>query len=89
MQQKIVIQNLKCGGCANTITKGISQLEGISNVHVDVEKSTINFTYKSQELVQDVRNALLRMGYPESGDSNGVLTKAKSFVSCATGRMQS
>lgn len=89
MQQKIIIQNLKCSGCASTITKGISQLAGIKDVHVDVEKSSIDFSYTAPEILPEVRNALLKMGYPEAGDANGVITKAKSFVSCATGRMQS
>ena len=33
----IEILNLKCGGCANTIKKGIVYIEVISDVIVDLE----------------------------------------------------
>jgi copper chaperone CopZ len=39
----IKIQNLKCGGCAHTITKAIQNIEGVSEVNVDVELSTVSF----------------------------------------------
>jgi hypothetical protein len=35
----------------------------------------------------NVKNKLSTMGYPEVGDSNTIIHKAKSFVSCATGKM--
>ena len=35
------------------------------------------------------KNKLSLMGYPEVGDANTIIHKAKSFVSCATGRMTS
>ena len=43
MQSQFTIQNLKCGGCANTITKGVDSLEGVSNVHVDIDNSVVSF----------------------------------------------
>ena len=43
MNTTILIQNLKCGGCANTITTKISTLENISNVIVNVEDSSVSF----------------------------------------------
>ena len=39
MNTTINIQNLKCGGCANTITKNLAQLEAITEVTVNVEES--------------------------------------------------
>ena len=32
----IKIQNLKCGGCANTIIKKVSDIENVTNVNVNV-----------------------------------------------------
>ena len=37
METTLYIQNLKCGGCANTITKNLTTLEGIQNITVNVE----------------------------------------------------
>jgi len=38
-------------------------------------------------LLETVKAKLSMMGYPEIGDANTLLHKAKSFVSCATGKM--
>jgi len=35
-----------------------------------------------------VKEKLKSLGYPSIEDTNGVITKAKSFVSCATGKLK-
>lgn len=88
MKQEIYIENLKCGGCAATIIKGLNNISGVENTEIDVEKSLVSFTAETTVLEQ-VKQKLSKLGYPEIGDKNTVLHKAKSFVSCATGRMSS
>jgi copper chaperone len=83
------ILNLKCGGCANSIKKGILTIDGVDEVSVDLETSKVTVNTVEDQLVLKVKEKLSSMGYPEVGDSNTVLHKAKSFVSCATGRMTS
>ena len=83
----IEILNLKCGGCANTIKKGIVSIEGISDVMVDLESSKVTVDTDDESVVLSVKKKLSKMGYPEIGDANTMLHKAKSFVSCASGRM--
>lgn len=83
------ILNLKCGGCANSIKKGILTIEGVDEVSVDLETSKVTVNTTNEQLVLKVKVKLSSMGYPEVGDANTVLHKAKSFVSCATGRMTS
>jgi len=85
----IEILNLKCGGCANSIKKGILTIDGIDEVSVDLETSKVTVNTDDEQVVLKVKEKLSSMGYPEVGDSNTVLHKAKSFVSCATGRMAS
>ena len=41
MKTTIKIQNLKCGGCANSITKKLSKISSISNVKVNVEETEV------------------------------------------------
>ena len=82
------IQNLKCGGCAATIRKGLEQLEGISNVHVDNDQSSVSFTYNDEANYYAARNKLTHLGYPLLEDDNSLFTKAKSYVSCAVGRVK-
>ena len=83
------ILNLKCGGCANSIKKGILTIEGVNEVSVDLETSKVTINSNNEFIVTKVKDKLSSMGYPEVGDANTVLHKAKSFVSCATGRMTS
>jgi copper chaperone CopZ len=83
------ILNLKCGGCANSIKKGILTIEGIDEVSVDLETSKVTVNTDSEEIILKVKTKLASMGYPEVGDANTIIHKAKSFVSCATGRMSS
>ena len=87
METTIHIQNLKCGGCANTITKGISSIEAIQNVSVNIDESTVTFSYETEAQVNEVKNKLKSLGYPEDGEANTLGAKAKSYVSCAIGKM--
>lgn len=87
MQTTIHIQNLKCGGCANTITKEISSIETINNIAVNVEDSSVTFDYVSEEKLNEVKEKLKSLGYPEDGEANSLMEKAKSYVSCAIGKM--
>ena len=83
----IEILNLKCGGCANTIKKGIVSIEGVSEVTVDLETSKVTVDTDDQPVILSIKKKLSKMGYPEIGDANTMLHKAKSFVSCASGRI--
>lgn len=83
------ILNLKCGGCANSIKKGLLAIDGVTEVSVDLETSKVMVDTKDSSVLTAVKNKLSTMGYPEVGDANTIIHKAKSFVSCATGRMTS
>ncbi len=87
MKTTITIQNLKCGGCAHTITTKLNLLTGIDNVSVDVETSTVSFGYASDNDYKEAVKKLASLGYPKEGYNNNVIAKAKSFVSCASGKM--
>ena len=87
MKTIIIIQNLKCGGCANTITTKLSAIENVSNVNVDVDTSSVSIEHHNDEDLLAIKNKLIAIGYPEEGEKNSVVSKAKSFVSCATGKM--
>lgn len=89
METKIYIQNLKCGGCANTIVKNLSQLNSISNIGVDVEESAVTFEMVNEDDLIKAKEILKKIGYPEDGEANSLGSKAKSYVSCAIGKMSS
>jgi copper chaperone len=85
----IEIENLKCGGCANTIVKGLSDIEGVSSVLVDTAMQAV--CLHADKATRPTIVARLRgMGYPEKGTVSGLgaaVVGAKSFVSCAVGRL--
>ncbi|MEM1001538.1 MAG: heavy metal-associated domain-containing protein [Bacteroidota bacterium] len=85
--ETITIQNLKCHGCANTIKTQLSKIEGVSNVMVDNETDQVSIDYQKENQLQVVIKSLSKMGYPAVGEDNTLSLKAKSFVSCAVGRM--
>ncbi|MDB2570987.1 MAG: heavy-metal-associated domain-containing protein [Polaribacter sp.] len=82
----IKIENLKCGGCAATIKKGLLSIENVSDVLVDVANDTVSITSENV-LIDVIKEKLSKLGYPEVGDKNTIVHKAKSFVSCAVGRI--
>jgi len=84
--QNIRIDNLKCGGCANTIKKNLEKIEGVASVEVDVEKSEVAVTHQDTLDRAVLVEKLAKLGYPEAGTGN-VLQKAKSYVSCAVGKI--
>ena len=88
MTIEIDIENLKCGGCAATIIKGLTALEDVTEVTVNVAESIVTIA-SNKDVKEMVKVKLAKLGYPEVGDKNTVLHKAKSFVSCAVGRIDS
>jgi len=87
MKSTIYVQNLKCGGCANTITRNLLLIDLIFDVVVTVDESSVSFNYPSEEVLNFVKEKLKTLGYPEYGESNELISKTKSFVSCAIGKM--
>jgi len=86
---QIQIENLKCGGCEKSILKGLSNLQEISDVKVDHESNTVTFTGNLASR-DTVTKKLRSMGYPEKDSLSELeagLVNAKSFVSCAIGRV--
>ncbi|MEP7197906.1 MAG: heavy metal-associated domain-containing protein [Saprospiraceae bacterium] len=87
MNFEINIQNLKCGGCAARITKNLSAIQGIREVFVNTDTDSVSFQTENESILPQVELSLTKMGYPKVEDANSLLLKAKSFVSCAIGRI--
>ena len=87
MKTAILVQNLKCGGCAHTISTKLSEIKNISNLNIDIGEGKISFEYANENDTFQVKEKLKALGYPSIEDDNDLLLKAKSFVSCATGKI--
>ena len=91
MTYEIAVENIKCGGCASTITRRLNELDAVSDCQVDVETGVVSIT-GDESSKTEVSQLLLNLGYPESGTTEGLKAakaKAKSYVSCAVGKMSS
>ncbi len=87
---RLILDNIKCGGCANTITKALNNL-GLENVIVDPESSFVEVDNPQDptKLHKAIAN-LKGLGYPLIDTEDGlkaVALKARSYLSCALGKM--
>lgn len=85
----IEIQNLKCGGCAKTVIDSLQKMDSVTSVTVDIDKSIVSVEAVAEDQLTAIENKLSEIGYPPVGSKNSIITKAKSYVSCATGKMSS
>ena len=89
MKHRFEVINIKCGGCARSIERALRADPRITLVEIDVPAGSVSIE-ASEDVTADARAALLRLGYPEAGSAEGIAAlkaKAKSFVSCAVGRL--
>ena len=92
MIQTFQVINVKCGGCASTLKEKL--FEEFGEVKVDLEKEPREITLNIDEKeIPALGEALKKLGYPfmteKMGFVDGTSAKAKSFVSCAIGKMNS
>ena len=85
--EKILIANLKCGGCESTIKSKISEIEGVESVIVNHDDDSLTITYAGNATRTDFTSKLHSLGYPEATEENGLLLKLKSYASCVVGRL--
>ena len=70
MKTSIIVQNLKCEGCAKTITSKLSEIKNISDIDVHVDESKISFKYINENDALLVKDKLSKIGYPSIEDEN-------------------
>jgi len=90
MKQILEVKNVKCGGCAGTLTKSLLEEFGEVEVNLEVEPRQITLEI-ADEKMEALKLKLRSLGYPLTTDElttfQTVGTTAKSFVSCAIGKM--
>ena len=92
MKQTFEVLNVKCGGCASTLTKSLKEEFGEVEVNLDVSPRQITLDVEDEQK-EALKLKLRSLGYPLTSDELSGLQKAKttakSFVSCAIGKMNS
>lgn len=91
MNQAFEVANIRCGGCANTITKALNEA-GFKEVNVDLscEPRKVSAAIADEAQLAQFKMILRKLGYPLVGEEEGAIDNAalklKSFVSCAVGK---
>ncbi len=84
--EHILVENLKCGGCASTISKKLGALTGVSQVQVELEDSSVHISTDDSVSRYELTEKLKSLGYPEQGEG-GLLEAGKSYISCIMGKI--
>ncbi len=85
------VANIRCGGCANTITKALKEA-GFQEISVDLscEPRKVTADIADDAQLAQFKAVLRKLGYPLAADEEGTIDNAalklKSFVSCAVGK---
>lgn len=90
MKINIEVENVRCSGCANTITKKLMSIDGVNAVDIGIEAQIVTIETDDESALPSYVEALLAMGYPEKGSVEGMEAlkgKAKSVISCAIGKV--
>jgi len=83
--QEIWVENIKCNGCLTSIKLAIMKLAGVKSVEINLEEEKITVVGKGVKKEAIIKK-LTSLGYPEKGQ-NTIFNQAKSYVSCAVGKM--
>ena len=90
MVQKFKVCNVKCSGCAGTLKKALLGEFGEVQVNLEVEPREITLNILNED-IEKLKLKLRSLGYPLVDDElstfKTIQTTAKSFVSCAIGKI--
>ncbi|MEY5042137.1 MAG: hypothetical protein RLZZ414_1696 [Bacteroidota bacterium] len=86
MELNIQVENLKCGGCINTVKKAVLNAQGVKDVEIDLETGMITIQSANEINEAEIVQKLAQLGYPKVGE-NDLGKKIKSYVSCAIGKL--
>lgn len=91
MQKSFKALNIKCGGCANTIKEALNAEFGEVDIDLTQEPRVVILEIKDEETELSFRKKMRSLGYPMEDENLGSFTKgglkAKSFISCAIGKI--
>lgn len=94
MIQTFEVSNIRCGGCANTITKALKENE-FHEISIDLscEPRKVTVDIVDEATLAQFRAILRKLGYPLFSEENtgldSITLKAKSLVSCTIGKFSS
>ena len=92
MTKTFEVFNVKCAGCASTLKNKLLDEFGEIEVNLESMPRKITLDIEDNDIVK-LAKALKDLGYPLASEEmsfvDSTSAKAKSFVSCAIGKMNS
>lgn len=91
MKQAFKVRNVKCGGCAGTLKKELLKEFGEIEVNLEMDPREITLDIDDDK-IEALKLKLRSLGYPlvtdELSKLQSIGATAKSFVSCAIGKIE-
>lgn len=63
MKETVKIKGMSCNHCVMAVTKALSELEGVSNVQVDLERGEATLETQGAVDMQEVTKRIEQSGY--------------------------
>ena len=63
MDKKLIIPEISCQHCVDTIKKSLSEIENINLVEVDIVTKSFSIDYSNELDINQIQNLLLDQGY--------------------------
>jgi copper chaperone len=68
MELNVAVENVKCGGCVNTIKQGLAKDERVQSVEVNIEHGTVRVVC-TEDIGPELAAMLAALGYPPKDTS--------------------
>jgi len=62
----IKISGMRCGHCQGAVTKALSEINGVTDVNVDLEKGEATYTATSEVSMESIKEAIAKIGFEAS-----------------------
>ena len=62
----VKISGMSCGHCQGSVTKTLSEIDGVSDVSVDLDKGEATYTATDAVSIETVKEAIAKIGFEAS-----------------------
>ena len=63
MDKKLIIPEISCQHCVDTISKALSKVENINSLEVSIDTKTVSIDHSNELDINQILNLLLDQGY--------------------------
>ncbi|MGD9976673.1 MAG: heavy-metal-associated domain-containing protein [Bacteroidales bacterium] len=61
--ETMIVNNMKCTGCVNTVKAGLSNIQGVDKVEADLPSSSVTVSYNDESVRSTIIKKLEILGY--------------------------